>query len=171
MSNESQPQQPSEPRRPPELHPNSETVEYDTLVFKVRKDDRHALINSYLGMLLQNIEKASKNFVIKANHYINLKEGELARDNIDQYVFFLKEAQEHFEELSEIIDETLVLDSSVVAKITAQMGVPYDSGDLNQLVKQSGKDLQEEKKEIKKRKESRVKAASKKKDAKKASKK
>lgn len=157
--------------RPVELHPSSKNVKYEDLIFTVRESDSHLLINGYLSLLLQNVEKASKNFVVKASHHLKLKNGDLAKEQLDEYVYFLKEAQERFEGLSELIEETLVAKSSTFAKITAQTGVPYTGAELSEMVQESQKETAAKKKRLKDRKESKLKAASKERSTKKASKK
>jgi hypothetical protein len=171
MSDESSLPPGQQTEKPVELHPNSKNVKYEDLIFTVRESDSHLLINGYLSLLLQNVEKASSNFVVKASHNLRLKNGDLAKEQLDEYVYFLKEAQERFESLSELIEETLVAKSSTLAKITAQTGVPYSSAELNEMVQESQKEITAEKKRLKDRKESKLKAASKKESTKKASKK
>ena len=138
------------------IHPNSLTVEYDELTFRVRKGDRAAMTNSYLALLLQNVDKASQNFVVKASQYIRAGNGILAKKYIDEYIFFLEESVDSFSRLGEILEETLILDSKVEAHLTVKPDVPYNADELNEAIKESTQEIQKKKKEIKKRKESKA---------------
>ena len=171
MSDESQ--QPLEqsvlPPRPtlPKTHANSQDVEYDEVFFKLRESDKHILLNSYLVLLLQNVERASKEFAVPASQHLARKDGETAKLYLEQYIFFLKEAQELFHSLVEDIEETFLPKSKIFAKITAQTGVPYSGETLNEMVNESQEELRTEKKRIEERKEAKHTAATKRKASKK----
>jgi|18_taG_2_1085343.scaffolds.fasta_scaffold05843_2 hypothetical protein len=171
MSDESQ--QPLEqsvlPPRPtlPKTHANSQDVEYDEVFFKLRESDKHILLNSYLVLLLQNVERASKEFAVPASQHLARKDGETATLYLEQYIFFLKEAQELFHSLMEGIEETFLPKSKLFAKIKAETGVPYTGENLNKMINESQEELRTEKKRIEERKEAKHTAATKRKASKK----
>lgn len=175
MSDESQqpPEQPLVPTRPklPKTHANSKDVEYDEVFFKLRESDKHILLNSYLVLLLQNVERASKEFAVPASQYLARQDGETAKLYLEQYIFFLKEAQELFHSLVEDVEETFLPKSKIFAKITAQTGVPYSGDTLGEMVNESQEEIRAEKKMLLERKKAKTAAAVKRKASKKASKK
>ena len=137
--------------------------EWEEITLKVRKNDKGKLLNNYLAFVLKLVEDTTITYVGTLSKALLDNQPHAARTVLTQFKENIDEVRASLEQLEELVEIHLLLDSPVGARVMMEPGVPISATELNQRFTASGEDIKKRKEEALKKKEGRAKTPSKKK--------
>ena len=138
-------------------------IEYDDITIRVRKDDKVVMLNNYLGLIITNLEEGNQACVMPISEALLGRNPYRVKKALNAWRALLEETLHGVEQLDELVDEVLTVDSPIFAKIKVKPGQPYRSEDINRMIKKSQEEVKKTKDKAIKRKAAKAKKASSKK--------
>jgi len=138
--------------------------EHKEIAFKVREEDKKKLIQSFLALSVTNFEKGASPMILRVSESLLGGDHEPAQRALRTYLEELEEFRGSLQQISDLIDEHIFLDSSRTLSATFPVGENMSGDEFNEKMADAQKRTREKKEEVKKKveKKARSKKASKK---------
>ena len=123
-------------------------LEYEEMVFSVRKTDRKKMIQSFLAMTVNNLEQAAvENLSVISESILN-ENAERAKDALEGYIEYANEYSEHLSQILDLIVEHMFVETKQ-AKLKFKSGEKIKMSDLNEKISEKMKEDSEKKQKMK----------------------